>query len=504
MTKNRSALTAVMAIAAPWCGTGFQPVYAGQDAAVAPAQPPNRADLRPLFRSAVVPLTEAPDDGPEVMERAAIIPDLTLLESLRPLDRIRLPLLPDRTFDATVLRATRIGPGRFTLRGRIEGHEHAVFAVSVVHNAVAMVVRIPGESLHIEIRPLEGPIHVAKRIDDTKLKPCGRGHAMPHDPTLDSTDGGEPAGPAPQRRDGTCMPETDSVWDMLVLYTDDVRVAFGGTNAVQAGIQLFVEEANMTYENSGINARMRLVYQGEVSYAESGELGTDLDRLTEGTHGLDVAGILRHNYQADSVMLVLSPSSGCGLAWCCSSGASRTYATTVFNCWGSTFIHEFGHNLGCAHNDENVDCGGCNEFSRGWYFDGDDGVEYGTIMSYIGARFWHFSTPDVTFQGQPVGTENHNNVLTINNRRTWYEAIRQTHFDVWVDFSNTETKPPYGPFDNPFPRIDDAVNYVIEEPTASELPVMHIKAGATAAPVTLSKPMILRACGGQVRIGDAP
>lgn len=49
---------------------------------------------------------------------------------------------------------------------------------------------------------------------------------------------------------------------------------------MQALVNLSVDAANIAYENSQINMRIRLVHQALISYTESGSTGTDLTRLT--------------------------------------------------------------------------------------------------------------------------------------------------------------------------------------------------------------------------------
>ena len=207
----------------------------------------------------------------------------------------------------------------------------------------------------------------------------------------------------------------------------------------------------------------------------------------------------RQTYAADAVMLLLADSSSGGLAWCCADGVSA-YAVMFWNNGANTFAHEFGHNQGGAHNPDDVDCTGCDAYSRGHVFFGDDDVEYGTVMSYPGERIQYFSNPNVDFQGVPTGiADARDNARTVRNSRYTVENFRLTRFDIWVDFA--ASGPQYGTPANPYASLTPAVDQVPTAQFYSELPNLWIEAGDTSETLTIDKPMILNACGGIVRIG---
>src|SRR5690242_20110009 len=78
---------------------------------------------------------------------------------------------------------------------------------------------------------------------------------------------------------------TVTLIDVLVVYTPSARAGAGGVTALQAQIQSAVVEANTVFQNSGVNARLRLVHQQDIPYNESGNLATDLTRLSNPTDG---------------------------------------------------------------------------------------------------------------------------------------------------------------------------------------------------------------------------
>jgi peptidyl-Asp metalloendopeptidase len=80
-------------------------------------------------------------------------------------------------------------------------------------------------------------------------------------------------------------------------------------------INLAVAETNTAYSRSAVIPRLRLVHQEEVSYTESGDFSTDLNRLTNPSDGfMDNVHALRNAHGADLVSLIIEGASLCGLA----------------------------------------------------------------------------------------------------------------------------------------------------------------------------------------------
>jgi len=200
-------------------------------------------------------------------------------------------------------------------------------------------------------------------------------------------------------------------------------------------------------------------------------------------------------------------SGGTGYGWCTASAAK---AFTVekwdraVNTW--TLAHEIGHNQACGHNRE--DDNGCAGTSAayGYYFDGNSGIQWGTVMSYPGTRIPHYSNPNVLFDGQPTGAPRTGPgaadcVYTINTLTPWCEAFRLTRSDIWVDFSWNFPMPHSGTFDEPYDTFADGVAALAAGNEPSEPPTLHIKGGTTNETPTISKAMTVRACDGSVTIG---
>ena len=143
-----------------------------------------------------------------------------------------------------------------------------------------------------------------------------------------------------------CGAETDVEIDVAVVYTPAARDAAGGVAAIRAEIDLMVAETNEAYEESGVNHRVTLVDRSEVTYAETGDGGVDLDRLRDSSDDhLDDVHALRDRVGADLVHLIVGEAEDiCGLAY-----VPGAFGLTVQGCGGLTFAHELGHNMGLFH-----------------------------------------------------------------------------------------------------------------------------------------------------------
>ena len=200
----------------------------------------------------------------------------------------------------------------------------------------------------------------------------------------------------------------------------------------------------------------------------------------------------------------------CGIARCLPNTAERAFNVVQWDCAAGKFsnVHEIGHNQGCAHDRDNAGTG-CNaySFSYGWRFIGNYSfITYRTVMAYApGDRIQYFSNPDVEFDGTPTGVpigdpdESHN-AHTINLRRSIVENHRLTRFDVWVDFAHAGAE--HGTFDLPYNTVAEGAANIVNGVGASEQPSLWIKAGSTGETIIIDTPMVIRAYGGLVTIGN--
>ena len=212
------------------------------------------------------------------------------------------------------------------------------------------------------------------------------------------------------------------VIDMLVVYSQRARADLGGTSAMNAAISTAITSLNTTLANSGVALTINLVHTAELEYvpaaADDGGIATGIGRLSNDSDGyVDEAHTLRDTYGADLVSFVIdeTPQTSLGMAnifapWSCMNASTLTGVAP----------HEWGHNLGCGHNDSGPGQStlqGVYSYSYAHYFEYDSSTR-GTIMSYIGQRFARFSNPNVDWNGIATGTAGRNHALTIENTKT--------------------------------------------------------------------------------------
>ncbi len=487
---------------------------------------PDAATLSRMFSPAELPAAATPHRQTVVFQPAAI--DTAFLATLNPGEWFAVNAAPTRTFAARVDSIQRRGEGLFTITGTLDGLEETTFVIAVVHEAVAGSFQSPTTREHYKLKYTgEAGIHLVCQIDPSKYGRCGGALPPPPKPAdapwLDPVPddvvlpadpmGGGGGGNDPFGDRGTCTaPQT--VFDGIVAYTDNVRVAMGGTNAVLAEIELTQTVTNQVYTRSGVAARYRVVWTGEVNYAETRDGDIDLPRLADGGDGfLDSVYATKDAENADFCTLWLDSIGPnlCGLAYCNPNDATDAFNLVVWDCAADNFSHphEIGHNQGCDHNDGDGGLG-CGEYSYSLghrFFASNQG--YRTVMAYdtdpsgTYTRIGYFSTPNRTYLGVPVGTADHDNTRSINNTRARCEAFEPNRIDVWVQFGFIG--PQNGSFNNPYASLASGVS--VSRAASSSLaedPSLFVKSGTTTYTGTISKSMWIRACGGAVNIGGNP
>jgi hypothetical protein len=250
--------------------------------------------------------------------------------------------------------------------------------------------------------------------------------------------------------------------DVLVLYTAGLPARYSG--GIDALIDHLVAISNQAYIDSGIAIQIHLVGKIATNYGED----TDNDQaLTDLTDASDIALTKvpdwRSKYGADLVTLVRpfnkAYMNSCGVGWVNGGGGTSfdpgygysvvSYGKSLdgqsYLCSDYTFTHELGHNMGAAHDrtQAKIDNGGVAPTSYPGGFPGAYNYSYGyglsgsfgTIMSYITPRIGKFSSPDLTYNGYPIGaaitqlTLSANNALTLNNTRGYVAAFMPTVVD---------------------------------------------------------------------------
>ena len=131
--------------------------------------------------------------------------------------------------------------------------------------------------------------------------------------------------------------------DVAVVYTLSARDEAGGTDAVEAGIDLMIAATNQAFRDSGVSTRVALVARSETRYSETGVSLVDLRRLREPSdRHMDEVHAMRDRAGADLVHLIVGESDV--------GGRAQRPGAFGLSVWpGRAVPHELGHNLGLRH-----------------------------------------------------------------------------------------------------------------------------------------------------------
>lgn len=208
-----------------------------------------------------------------------------------------------------------------------------------------------------------------------------------------------------------CGSSPDATIDVLVVYTPAVSQLLGGTDAVEARIDLLIAETNAAYRASGVRPRVALAGRSEVSYTESGSVSLDHDRLADTSDGhMDRVHAMRRRTGADLVHLLVTKGGIASLGGDFSVGEPYT----------SVFAHELGHNMGLQHDRYVAASRGSLTFAPNHGYVNQRAFEPGapassrwiTIMAYFDQcaeaglscrKVMRFSNPRHRLRGDPLG-----------------------------------------------------------------------------------------------------
>ena len=308
---------------------------------------------------------------------------------------LRFDLFDDAWFTGIVERVESRAPNSYTAAGRLVNEPNGHFALAVENGVLVGNIRIPTRQAFYQIRYLGQGAHVVRQIDESQFPPCANADFEPVAPVQ----------PGQAARLPTGCDDDGSVIDVLVVYTPWARSSAGGTDAVNALIDLAIVESNTAYANSLIDTQLRLVHKALIEYDEAGTYSDHLHRLTEPDDGyMDEVHALRDLYRADMVSLLVVDGGYCGIAWLIRDMVSpdaEAYAFSVVKDTCATgyytLAHELGHNQGCHHDRANASGPGIYDYSYGYQ---EPEELFRTVMAYDCPggcpRIQYFSNPDVT------------------------------------------------------------------------------------------------------------
>jgi hypothetical protein len=344
-------------------------------------------------------------------------------EDLDGKERITLDLFDDLSITGIKDRLEWRSFGRYTWFGQVEEVENGLI-IMVVENGI-MAANITVDEKTFQVRAVDKTAHAIREIDQTAFSdacdpiPVALEESPDLVSPISSADGG-------------------SFIDVLVVYSDD---AAGASVNIESEIQLAIDQTNQSYFHSNINQRLRLVHSQEVIYAETGDLGADLDCITFYDGCLDEIHGWRDDYGADMVSFWVETGNYCGIGWLMQtvSPSFEGWAFSVVDrdCATGFFVfgHELGHNMGAHHDRDNASEQGAYSYSYGYQ---DPLESWRTIMAYncptSCTRVQYWSNPDVTYFGRPMGVpagqpDSADNHLTLNNTASTVSGFRPCRDD---------------------------------------------------------------------------
>lgn len=226
--------------------------------------------------------------------------------------------------------------------------------------------------------------------------------------------------------------------DLLVLHTPTLKDA-------TAKIDHMVAVANLAYQDSGVDAELRLVHLAEIDYSVSTGLDEAVPAMRFGEPPFQDLGAMRDEYGADIVFLVRPLKStaqgGCGFAYLIgANGANMNRPDLGFGsvsegidrvtnrmCIDTNLVHEIGHLMGSAHDLEHQSVVGKYSYSNGYGIED----EYGTVMAYFRPNVGKFSSPKYSCDGtNPCGVSaggpsEADNVTSLNLTRHIIAGFRE-------------------------------------------------------------------------------
>ena len=385
----------------------------------------------------------APVDAPEVFRSRPATLDVAVLHQMRgPLaagipQSLRIAFFDDADLLIQINQSERVGNGATTYIGTVPGFAMSSVVIVEENGVLSGNVNVLGKKY--QIRNVGAAGHVLRQIDAAALPPDHS--ALPRRT-------GEKTGPmrsrisAPTETAIQTATDDGTLIDVMIVYTPAARISQGGAAAMNSLVNLAVAETNIAYANSFVKQRVRVVYAGEVNYAES-DFATDLARLQGTTDGfMDEVHQLRDLYGADIVSLWGNYTGGCGLANLMldetTNFASQGFHVVDRNCATSnlSFAHELGHNMGLQHDvfDGNAGTTVSPEgsaaptainYAHGYV---DVSNRFRSVMAISALcdaqnpvvdcpRIPHFSNPDVSFGGAPTGNANAQEFRALNDTR---------------------------------------------------------------------------------------
>ena len=230
-----------------------------------------------------------------------------------------------------------------------------------------------------------------------------------------------PSGQNVAPNDGSELSANPTVVTVGVLYDSATAAAYDEL----ALLDYYIDVANQSYQNSGVDIVFEVVAAGQFDpYLSQSDMVATLYDISCGSPSCSLGSTVntavmnwRDAYKADMLTQIVrygTTGGTCGIAWRPSAETDFTYWLKELTysvsavelpggsiCPGIVMAHELGHNFGLGH-DRATGCSGTYlSYACGYKVDG----VFGTVMSYVPSDYYltALSHPDVTYQGYPIG-----------------------------------------------------------------------------------------------------
>ncbi len=350
-------------------------------------------------------------DSPEIVARQIVSVSANAVARSEPIafDLFGEEILAEPTSTETT------SDGRTIWVGRVRDCADSLVVLVASGDRVTGHVVRNGQSY--SIRPLADGTQALDRIDVTQLPDELPPIEPPRKaPTRHVATGEGPIFPAATASDGI-----DAI-RLLALYTPGAGDALVDPGSA---IQLAVTLTNLALANSLVSTPIELAGIYEMDFGTTDLwMGSQLIQLAKTDDGIaDEVHVLRDELEADVVMLVSDSRGACGISNLLLDlsieSAENAFSITHHSCMGAayTFTHELGHTLGAGH-DRQAGCVGLFRSSCGYKHEGFADL-WRTVMAYpcngvVCPRILNFSSPDVTYLGDPTGIAGDPSIATDN------------------------------------------------------------------------------------------
>ena len=315
-------------------------------------------------------------------------------------------LIDGRVRTARLSKFEARGPNSFSWRGKLDDGGDALFTV---HEGIVSAYIDSRAGIH-QVVPIGGGGHALIRVNTDAFPPCT---TKPDAAAAKFIDGKMAADS--RKNFSSPRAEEDPVVDVSIIYTNAAKEEAGGEKEIESQVQSMIDTVNLTFENSKVPVRVKLVSRYEVEYLDT-EKDTQSSFLSSLRDDETVAAN-RDKDKADLVALIVSrgegEENGCGLAYLLSEKNQDNgvggFSVTKLSCaiGNLTFAHELGHNFGAQHDPANA--GKPEDAFRPYTFGHFVNGKFRTLMAYSKEcadgckRVPYLSSPEINYEGDQTG-----------------------------------------------------------------------------------------------------